>query len=70
MLAPNMATMLAVLTTDAEVDRPTLHALPAGRRWATRFNRLVVDGCTSTNDTVIVLASGEAGPPADARGPA
>jgi glutamate N-acetyltransferase/amino-acid N-acetyltransferase len=61
MLAPNMATMLVVLTTDAEVDQPALQRL----LWAgvgASFNRLVVDGCTSTNDTVIVLASGEAGP--------
>jgi glutamate N-acetyltransferase/amino-acid N-acetyltransferase len=61
MLAPNMATMLAVLTTDAEVE-------PAALREALRsavaasFNQLSVDGCTSTNDTVLVLASGLAGP--------
>ena len=61
MLAPNMATMLAVLTTDADVE-------PAGLRAALvaavddTFNSLSVDGCTSTNDTVIVLASGAAGP--------
>jgi glutamate N-acetyltransferase / amino-acid N-acetyltransferase len=65
MLAPNMATMLAVLTTDAAVDQPTLlRFLQAGV--GDSFNRLVVDGCQSTNDTVIALASGEAGPPADA----
>ncbi|MDQ2649430.1 MAG: bifunctional glutamate N-acetyltransferase/amino-acid acetyltransferase ArgJ [Actinomycetota bacterium] len=64
MLAPNMATMLAVLTTDAEVDPATLTAvLRAGV--ADSFNAMTVDGCTSTNDTVILLASGEAGPPAD-----
>ena len=64
MLAPNMATMLAVLTTDASVDPAALQrdlATAVGES----FNRLVVDGCTSTNDTVAVLASGEAGPPAD-----
>jgi glutamate N-acetyltransferase/amino-acid N-acetyltransferase len=62
MLAPNMATMLAVLTTDAAVDHATLDGyLRAGVDAS--FNRLVVDGCTSTNDTVIVMASGEAGPP-------
>jgi glutamate N-acetyltransferase/amino-acid N-acetyltransferase len=62
MLAPNMATMLAVLTTDAEVDPATLHGhLRAGVDQS--FNRLIVDGCMSTNDTVIVLASGVAGPP-------
>jgi glutamate N-acetyltransferase/amino-acid N-acetyltransferase len=62
MLAPNMATMLAVLTTDAELDAETLQrALQAAVDGS--FNRLTVDGCTSTNDTVIVLASGAAGPP-------
>jgi len=64
MLAPNMATMLAVLTTDAELDaaeaRRTLRAAVAET-----FNTITVDGCTSTNDTVILLASGAAGAPAD-----
>jgi len=65
MLAPNMATMLAVLTTDAAVDAPELSsALRAGV--AETFNAISTDGCTSTNDTVILLASGEAGPPPDA----
>jgi len=60
MLAPNMATMLAVLTTDAAVDGADLQAaLAAGV--ADSFNSLSVDGCTSTNDTVIILASGAAG---------
>ena len=64
MLAPNMATMLAVLTTDAAVEPDHLQAsLSAGV--AGSFNRIVVDGCTSTNDTVIVLANGLAGPPSD-----
>jgi glutamate N-acetyltransferase/amino-acid N-acetyltransferase len=61
MLAPNMATMLAVLTTDAEVDGPAL-TLVLRRAVAASFNTLSVDGCTSTNDTVIVLAGGAAGP--------
>lgn len=64
MLAPNMATMLAVLTTDAAVEpsdlQRSLSAAVAGS-----FNRIVVDGCTSTNDSVLVLANGLAGPPAD-----
>jgi len=62
MLAPNMATMLAVLTTDAAVEPD---ALQSSLRGAVRnsFNRIVVDGCTSTNDTVLVLASGVAGQP-------
>jgi glutamate N-acetyltransferase/amino-acid N-acetyltransferase len=62
MLAPNMATMLAVLTTDAAVEPADLQAVLAGAV-AGSFNRIVVDGCTSTNDTVILLASGVAGAP-------
>ena len=62
MLAPNMATMLAVLTTDAAVEPAALHAALSAAV-ADSFNRIVVDGCTSTNDTVLVLASGLAGPP-------
>jgi len=61
MLAPNMATMLAVLTTDAAIEPEPLQAL-LRRAVAASFNRLHVDGATSTNDTVIVLASGAAGP--------
>src|SRR3546814_20417483 len=64
MLAPNMATMLAVLTTDAAVESAELvEVLRAGV--ADSFNAMSVDGCTSTNDTVIILASGTAGPPSD-----
>lgn len=65
MLAPNMATMLAVLTTDAEADPAELQAmLRAGV--SASFNILMTDACRSTNDTVVVLASGAAGPvPAD-----
>jgi glutamate N-acetyltransferase/amino-acid N-acetyltransferase len=63
MLAPNMATMLAVLTTDAAVDPPTLdRVLRAGV--ADSFNAVTIDGCTSTNDTVLLLASGRSGSPA------
>jgi glutamate N-acetyltransferase/amino-acid N-acetyltransferase len=61
MLAPNMATMLAVLTTDAAVEADDL-AFTLGGAVAGSFNRIVVDGCTSTNDTVLLLASGAAGP--------
>jgi glutamate N-acetyltransferase/amino-acid N-acetyltransferase len=57
MLAPDMATMLAVLTTDAGCEAGLLRRLLAEAVGET-FNRLSVDGCTSTNDTVIVLASG------------
>lgn len=61
MLAPDMATMLAVLTTDAEVDgEMAQRALRAAVDES--FNRLSVDGCQSTNDTVILLASGRGGP--------
>ena len=61
MLAPALATMLCVLTTDAD-----LHAGRAGRRAARRpprttFDRLDTDGCMSTNDTVLLLASGASG---------
>src|SRR5205085_2264505 len=64
MLAPNMATMLAVLTTDAAVEPDELQsALSDGV--AESFNRIVVDGCTSTNDTVLLLANGAAGAPSD-----
>ena len=61
MLAPNMATMLAFLTTDAAVEPDALADL---LRIAVRdsFNVLTVDGCTSTNDTVTLMASGRAGP--------
>jgi glutamate N-acetyltransferase/amino-acid N-acetyltransferase len=61
MLAPDMATMLAFLTTDAAVDPAPLADL---LRMAVRdsFNSMTVDGCTSTNDTVVLMASGRAGP--------
>jgi glutamate N-acetyltransferase/amino-acid N-acetyltransferase len=60
MLAPGLATMLAVLTTDADVDAP---GLDAALRAATRttFDRIDSDGCMSTNDTVLLLASGASG---------
>ncbi|WP_340688370.1 bifunctional glutamate N-acetyltransferase/amino-acid acetyltransferase ArgJ [Amycolatopsis coloradensis] len=60
MLAPNLATMLSVLTTDAVV---TPEVLDKALRAATgvTFDRLDVDGGTSTNDTVLVLASGASG---------
>ena len=61
MLEPNMATMLAVLTTDAEVQPDVLQAVLRGAVTDT-FNCITVDGATSTNDTVLLLASGAAGP--------
>ncbi|MCW0216014.1 MAG: bifunctional glutamate N-acetyltransferase/amino-acid acetyltransferase ArgJ [Pseudonocardia sp.] len=60
MIAPSMATMLSVLTTDAVVDAATLEAsLRAAVRVS--FDRLDVDGSMSTNDTVLALASGATG---------
>ncbi|MET8096107.1 bifunctional glutamate N-acetyltransferase/amino-acid acetyltransferase ArgJ [Streptomyces sp. NPDC005236] len=57
MLAPGLATMLVVLTTDADVDGAGLElALRAATR--TTFDRVDSDGCMSTNDTVLLLASG------------
>lgn len=60
MLAPALATMLVVLTTDADVDPATCDA---ALRAATRvtFDRLDGDGCQSTNDTVLLMASGASG---------
>ncbi|MFJ4900150.1 MULTISPECIES: bifunctional glutamate N-acetyltransferase/amino-acid acetyltransferase ArgJ [unclassified Streptomyces] len=60
MLAPGLATMLVVLTTDADVDAA---GLDAALRAATRttFDRVDSDGCMSTNDTVLLLASGASG---------
>jgi glutamate N-acetyltransferase/amino-acid N-acetyltransferase len=60
MLSPAMATMLAVLTTDAGADPWTLQVSLA-RAVSETFDCLSVDGCRSTNDTVIVLANGRAG---------
>ncbi|MEE1618387.1 bifunctional glutamate N-acetyltransferase/amino-acid acetyltransferase ArgJ [Brachybacterium sp. J153] len=60
MLAPQLATMLVVLTTDADVDAATAdQALREATR--TTFDRVDSDACMSTNDTVILLASGASG---------
>ncbi|MHB8244912.1 MAG: bifunctional glutamate N-acetyltransferase/amino-acid acetyltransferase ArgJ [Acidimicrobiales bacterium] len=59
MLAPNMATMLAVVMTDAHVEPAELHKALSEAVDAS-FNQLSTDGSTSTNDTVIALASGSA----------
>jgi glutamate N-acetyltransferase/amino-acid N-acetyltransferase len=62
MIHPQMATTLTVLTTDAAVAVPLLHA--ALRRAAdVSYNRITVDGDQSTNDTILLLANGEAGAP-------
>ena len=60
MLAPGLATMLVVITTDAELAPA---ALQAALREATRvtFDRTDSDGCMSTNDTVVLLSSGASG---------
>jgi glutamate N-acetyltransferase/amino-acid N-acetyltransferase len=61
MIAPNMATMLAFLTTDADVPRDLMQrALKAAADQT--FNTLTVDGATSTNDTAMLFASGKRGP--------
>ena len=57
MLAPNMATMLALCTTDAAVYPRSLQTALREAVNAS-FNTITVDGCTSTNDTVLVLANG------------
>ncbi len=63
MLAPSMATMLAVLATDVAIaPAPLTRALQTAV--SSSFNALVVDACQSTNDTVLVLANGGAGNPA------
>jgi glutamate N-acetyltransferase/amino-acid N-acetyltransferase len=60
MIAPNMATMLAFLTTDADVPQELIQKVLREASDAT-FNTLNVDGATSTNDTAMVLASGRRG---------
>lgn len=54
------ATMLCFITTDAAIDKPTLHRF-LEIAVAESFNRITVDGDTSTNDTVLILANGLAG---------
>lgn len=60
MIHPNLATMLAVMVTDAAIAPAALDAA-LKQAVARSFNRITVDGDTSTNDTVLVLASGQAG---------
>jgi glutamate N-acetyltransferase/amino-acid N-acetyltransferase len=66
MLRPDLATMLALLTTDAATDSGTLQRMLVAAV-PTTFNSLNVDGCESTNDTVLLLSSGlgEAAKPGD-----
>ncbi len=62
MIMPNMATMLAFVLTDAQISFPQLHsALIKGVERT--FNRITIDGDTSTNDMVLVMANGAAGNP-------
>ncbi len=64
MIHPNMATMLAFITTDAKIQPQRLNAL-VKKIVDKTFNNLTVDGDTSTNDMVLVLANGESGVSAD-----
>jgi len=60
MLAPSLATMLVVVTTDADLSPAELDSALRSAT-AVTFDRLDSDGCTSTNDTVLLMASGAAG---------
>ncbi|MEA5029024.1 MAG: bifunctional glutamate N-acetyltransferase/amino-acid acetyltransferase ArgJ [Sphaerochaeta associata] len=60
MIHPNMATMLSFITTDAAIGKQTLQAL-LGSSIIDTYNMISVDGDTSTNDTVLVLANGMSG---------
>lgn len=64
MLAPALATMIVVLTTDAVMDSPSLQTV-LSETVDKSFNRLDSDGCMSTNDTVLLLSSGASGVEAD-----
>ena len=68
MIAPDMATMLGFVFTDANIPAPLLQKLLA-RSNDRSFNAVTVDGDTSTSDTVLLCATGAAGnaPPADLR---
>jgi glutamate N-acetyltransferase/amino-acid N-acetyltransferase len=62
MIAPNMATLLAFVCTDAALTAPALQYWTRTAADAS-FNRITIDGDTSTNDTLLVMASGRAGNP-------
>jgi len=62
MIAPQLATMIAVIVTDCAIDAHTLHAAVKASAPDT-FDQLVIDGDMSTNDSVFVLANGAAGNP-------
>ncbi|WP_404382223.1 bifunctional glutamate N-acetyltransferase/amino-acid acetyltransferase ArgJ [Knoellia locipacati] len=67
MLAPGLATMLCVITTDAATDAATLDAALRAAT-AVTFDRVDSDGCMSTNDTVVLMASGASGVAVDPDG--
>ena len=71
MIRPNMATMLGFLATDAAIDPSLMHAL-AHELAEASFNRITIDGDTSTNDSFVVIATGKAGnaPVSDWQNPA
>lgn len=60
MIAPNMATMLGFVITDAKISKPLLNNI-SKEAVSKSFNAITVDGCSSTNDTVFVLANGQSG---------
>src|SRR5207249_135237 len=60
MISPNLATMLVFVTTDAPIDRADLDRI-AREHLQPAFESITVDGCSSTNDTVLLFASGAAG---------
>lgn len=60
MIAPQLATMICLITTDA-VLKPDVARAALVRSCSTSFNRIDVDGCMSTNDTVLLMASGASG---------
>ncbi|HBY42120.1 MAG TPA: bifunctional ornithine acetyltransferase/N-acetylglutamate synthase [Brevundimonas sp.] len=62
MIAPDMATMLAFIVTDADIAPPVLKAL-LNLHVRTTFNSVTVDGDTSTNDTALLFATGASGAP-------
>ncbi|MBX9708113.1 MAG: bifunctional glutamate N-acetyltransferase/amino-acid acetyltransferase ArgJ [Caulobacteraceae bacterium] len=62
MIAPDMATMLAFIVTDADIHPTVLRAL-LGLHVRTTFNSVTVDGDTSTNDTCLLFATGTSGAP-------
>lgn len=69
MIRPDMATMLAFVATDAKIAQPSLGAM-LREAVENSFNRITVDGDTSTNDACVLIATGESGAKVDAHSPA